>query len=251
VARHTRDAALGGVARDLGRYLKLALSDEQNELLTLVRGAHQPTAVALPDAAQAREAYLAVARRELRVAALAGWQAVAGEDLSGTAGPPGSAAPAAVPSVSADGERAAERAAGTAATMVVDELWLPLRQRVDESLARASDDPVDALRSLFRETRNQQVGALADYGSLAAYALGQQAAARRFGHGLRWDCHDCGPDCLDNSLAGPVAAGEAFPTGHVHPPAHRACRCLLVVDGARPGDSGSPPTPGQVHSGAV
>jgi hypothetical protein len=29
-------------------------------------------------------------------------------------------------------------------------------------------------------------------------------------------------------LAGPVPRGEAFPTGHPHPPAHAGCRCLLA-----------------------
>jgi hypothetical protein len=43
------------------------------------------------------------------------------------------------------------------------------------------------------------------------------------------------PDAEDNALAGAVAAGEAFPTGHRHPPAHPGCRCVLaVVDPPRP-----------------
>ena len=36
------------------------------------------------------------------------------------------------------------------------------------------------------------------------------------------------PDCEDNGLNGP-SAGEAFPTGHPHPPAHPGCRCLLAI----------------------
>jgi hypothetical protein len=35
-------------------------------------------------------------------------------------------------------------------------------------------------------------------------------------------------DCEDNSLAGPVAAGESFPTGHTSAPAHPGCRCLTL-----------------------
>ena len=48
---------------------------------------------------------------------------------------------------------------------------------------------------------------------------------------MRWvvddDVAEC-PDCDDNALAGPVPSGEAFPTGHPHPPAHAGCRCLLA-----------------------
>ena len=48
---------------------------------------------------------------------------------------------------------------------------------------------------------------------------------------LRWVV-DSGPtpcpDADDNALAGALAKGEAFPTGHVCPPAHAGCRCLIV-----------------------
>jgi hypothetical protein len=38
------------------------------------------------------------------------------------------------------------------------------------------------------------------------------------------------PDCEDNGLAGPVPVGDAFPSGHVSPPMHPGCRCLLLRD---------------------
>ncbi|HZU80747.1 MAG TPA: hypothetical protein VE991_12590, partial [Acidimicrobiales bacterium] len=52
---------------------------------------------------------------------------------------------------------------------------------------------------------------------------------------LRWIVDDDGaecPDCDDNALAGSVPSGDAFPTGHRHPPAHPGCRCLLAPDPA-------------------
>jgi hypothetical protein len=58
----------------------------------------------------------------------------------------------------------------------------------------------------------------------------------------------CGPDCLDNALAGPLAFGEAFPTGHTHPPAFEGCRCLLVAVVA---DERGPDDPDQPSGGAV
>jgi hypothetical protein len=39
---------------------------------------------------------------------------------------------------------------------------------------------------------------------------------------------DPSPDCDDNALAGSVARGEPFPTGHPVPPLHATCRCMVV-----------------------
>ena len=36
------------------------------------------------------------------------------------------------------------------------------------------------------------------------------------------------PDCEDNGLNGPQQPEQQFPTGHMHPPAHPGCRCLLT-----------------------
>ncbi|HEX7095456.1 MAG TPA: hypothetical protein VF183_06205, partial [Acidimicrobiales bacterium] len=66
--------------------------------------------------------------------------------------------------------------------------------------------------------------------TLAAFNLGI-VEAHPDGAQLRWlvdPVAGCSPDCLDNELAGAVPAGEAFPTGDTYPPAHPACRCLLV-----------------------
>ena len=37
------------------------------------------------------------------------------------------------------------------------------------------------------------------------------------------------PDAEDNALAGEVAAGQQFPTGHTCAPAHEGCRCMLAL----------------------
>jgi hypothetical protein len=36
------------------------------------------------------------------------------------------------------------------------------------------------------------------------------------------------PDCEDNALAGAVTVGDTFPSGHLSPPMHPGCRCLLL-----------------------
>ncbi len=51
------------------------------------------------------------------------------------------------------------------------------------------------------------------------------------GTAMRWlvdDGDDACPDCDDDALGGAITKGDAFPTGHLHPPAHPGCRCLLV-----------------------
>jgi hypothetical protein len=66
---------------------------------------------------------------------------------------------------------------------------------------------------------------------LSAYERGILAAAP-VGACLRWIVDPAGPACSDaedNALAGEVAVGSAFPTGHSSPPAHVGCRCHLVV----------------------
>jgi len=65
---------------------------------------------------------------------------------------------------------------------------------------------------------------------LAAFGQGQ-VAVRPAGAPVRWvpdpTAPAC-PDCEDDALAGTVPSGQAFPTGHAHPPAHPGCRCLVV-----------------------
>jgi len=42
-----------------------------------------------------------------------------------------------------------------------------------------------------------------------------------------WVCYSGCPICLRNADAGPVKAGDAFPSGHTMPPAHHHCNCDL------------------------
>jgi len=94
------------------------------------------------------------------------------------------------------------------------------------------DEPalVELVGAAFREWKGARVERLA--GDQAVFAFARAAlAAVPGGTTLRWVVDDDGaecPDCDDNALAGPVPAGDDFPTGHRHPPAHAGCRCLLA-----------------------
>ena len=99
----------------------------------------------------------------------------------------------------------------------------------------ADGDPEDGdvaqrVGSRYREWRTQALdGALAD-ALVAAWARGTIDAAPDDAR-LRWvtPAGGCCPDCDDDALeATPV--GEAFPTGHLAPPAHPGCRCVVVVE---------------------
>jgi cell division septum initiation protein DivIVA len=212
VALHTRDAVLAGTARDLGRQLKLALSDEQNMILERIRAGSIDEA---PTAVELAEPYRTVARRELMPALEAGWRSVVDRN------------PAIVGAVDHD---LLDRVVDDLVAALTD----PVRDRL-ESVLRDVDDPAERVRNLFRETRNQRVIGLAEHSTLAAFGEGQLAASRQAPEELpvRWVFEDCTPDCLDNSLAGEVPPGEAFPTGHFHPPAFVGCRCLLAVGRTR------------------
>ena len=73
-----------------------------------------------------------------------------------------------------------------------------------------------------------------DYGTLAprfAPAAQRLADALADGTAVRWVVDDgdtASPDCEDNALAEGVVKGQPFPTGHLAPPVHPTCRCLVV-----------------------
>jgi len=131
----------------------------------------------------------------------------------------------------------------------------PVRQRLADLAAGDSDQPADQVRNLYRETRNDRVGGLAEHAALAAYAAGQLAALRHVAAAggrsdtadgpvaVRWVFDACSPDCLDNSLVAGVPVGQPFPTGHLRPPAFPGCRCLLAPAAGDPSPRGRVATP--------
>lgn len=212
-----RDELLAPVLADLARILKRELRSDQNELLDslrhLERGA-EPGSLVPGDATTAR---LAAATTTALADA---WRAGA------VFGSPGGDAGEGEP-----GPQAAQAAQELALEVVAS-----LRSRLEGALADAEDDGAVAelVGAAYRQWRGERVEDLAGDYVTRAFSLGLLG---RIGDGalVSWvvdDGKDHCPDCDDNALAGPQAAGQAFPTGQAHPPVHPGCRCALVPTGA-------------------
>ncbi len=204
-----RDELLAGPAAALLRASKRLLADEQNAVLdALRRGGVSPAAVA--EAGDLERRWAAAAEADLAAAAVAGVGFVTGEPRD----PPPLA------------DVAAELARAVAG---------PLGERLVAAVERSDghhDLAADGVRAVCREWRARRLSDAVEHAARAAFGRGVLAAAERDGARLCWVVDDGGtpcPDAEDNALAGAVAAGDAFPTGHRHPPAHPGCRCVLAV----------------------
>ncbi|MBN2623552.1 MAG: DivIVA domain-containing protein [Acidimicrobiales bacterium] len=203
-----RDQVLVAVDRSLGRRLKRALADEQNEVLDrLRRGGDVGFTDALPAADEHIDRYAIAATPELDAAARHG-AALGGVDTA--------------PSC--------DELAATLAQSLVE----PLRARVELAFHDCDgdlDEVTEVLRGLYREWKANHIGSAVQHYAAAAFAAGAYGAIAE-GAELRWlvdrTCEAC-PDCDDNGLAGVVRKGDVFPTGDRCAPAHPDCRCLVVA----------------------
>lgn len=202
-----RDAALEPVDKELGRRLKRALADEQNEVLDLLRRA-KPKGVddLLPDPDDHAGRWAVVSSATLADAA------TAGANWSG--GKPGSIA--------------------DLADELARSLTAPLRDRIDRSFAASDgnlDDVADRVRALYREWKGQRLTDTSRHYAAAAYARGVYDGLGSDAE-VRWAIDPLGgpcPDCDDNVLGGTLTKGTEFPTGHQCAPAHPGCRCLVLA----------------------
>jgi cell division septum initiation protein DivIVA len=208
-----RDEALGPVSRTLSRKLKRALSDEQNELLDGIRrqkGTPELDAV-LPSPEEHLDRYRQVARPQLADAAAIG---------AGLAG----------------GDASVEVDLSSWLDELVEEIVLPLRDRLERAFAESAsdrDDLAERVKADYREFKAQRVEAPAMRCLLGAANLG---LVESLGPDdlVVWIVDDDGvasPDCEDNALTEPQPASASFPTGHRVPPLHDACRCIVVPVG--------------------
>jgi DivIVA domain-containing protein len=204
-----RDELLKPATSALARRLKRALQDDQNDVLDRLRAKGRFGPDVLPPAEEHERRFRESAEEPLAQAARAGAEFAC-------------AAPArAVP------------ADATAAALARDIVG-PLRRRLLEEDRPADEGDETALTehvgAAFREWKGRRVERLAADHAHSAFSRSVLAATAK-GASVEWLVDDEGaqcPDCDDNALAGAQRPGEPFPTGHLHPPAHPGCRCLLV-----------------------
>jgi cell division septum initiation protein DivIVA len=214
--------------RNLARHVKRELSDEQNEMLDAVR--REPdqldASVLLADPEDHVARYADAASASLSDAVLAGGELV----------PP---AARAEPERGRVGSVARDLAADLAAEIVA-----PLRVRVEQSFATvaaangadAADelDLSETIRSDYREWRTQRVDSLVTRAVATALNQGVLIATAPT-ETLRWlvvTGDDACEPCRGNGETAGSPAEQPFPSGHLAPPLHDGCRCVLVVDRA-------------------
>jgi DivIVA domain-containing protein len=212
-----RDAELTPLIVASAKKLKRVLADEQNEVLDALRRREPVRTLAdlLPPPAEHLGRYRTAIVDDLLVAANAGASLVTSGRVARLK--------------KADAAKAA--AAGDA---VLDE-WLivPLRERLERCVIDGGGDNAgitQRVRAVYREWKTQHIDEQLDDVIRAAHGNGAFAALDT-GVAVQWvadPSHDVCADCDDNTLGGFLAAGDTFPTGHVSPPAHLGCRCLLL-----------------------
>lgn len=220
-----RDETLAPLRVALVRHVKLAIGDEQNEVLDKVRRQKgRPTAATvLPELDAQTAAWAAVV---LAAASEAYKKARGGKEV-GTEVNPGSAAGDEVGIVPDD------LADGIARAMVE-----PLRDRLVAAIdgthepGETTNQVAERIGARYREWKNHSAEASVEDALVGAYTRGRYDAAADDAV-LTWctPAGGCCPDCTDNALE-PTRKGESFPTGQQYPPAHAGCRCTIVSGGA-------------------
>ncbi|MCE2764582.1 MAG: DivIVA domain-containing protein [Ilumatobacteraceae bacterium] len=212
----TRDEVLAPIIATMSRKAKRVLADEQNQVLDTLRG-KKPVktldAIVGPKSDHAAR-YTGALEAAVKSAALAGARSL---------------------SDASDKELAKDIAKQMAAVneQIVSSIVAPLRERLSRSISQAAGDNTELaslVRLVYREWKNQHIDTHVDDIGHAAHGRGALAALDP-GAKVCWKVDPNGPACADaedNSLAGAVRAGDAFPTGHTHAPAHSGCRCALV-----------------------
>jgi DivIVA domain-containing protein len=206
-----RDAETAPVVTALGRKVKRLLQDEQNELLSRLRRTKRGVDVGMLPSHDGRVAALVEAALPL----------LRDAHTAGT-GPTGA--------VATDGADAVAAVADSLAHA----LLAPLRERLVDSLSPSgmpstdAKDAAERVSAQYREWKTQRVEPAVRDAVHAAWVRGAYDAVGA-GRTLRWlvDPAATCPDCDDNGLE-PTPHGEAFPTGHLCPPAHPGCRCVLA-----------------------
>jgi cell division septum initiation protein DivIVA len=212
-----RDDQVGDLAVSTAKRVKRALQDEQNEILDAVRR-HKRGPLTSAEVVPPPDAHLA------------SWSAVLGDGV-------GDAYAAGRAAVSAPAAPAPESLVADLAATLAE----PLRQRLVAAVDGADDTAaaLDRIGARSREWKQQELDAAVLAALRVAYATGAYDGSPDDST-LHWVAPDdgCSADCHDNALE-PTRRGEAFPTGHTHPPSYPGCRCLAVPAGVLAAPTGA------------
>ncbi len=217
-----RDETVDTLVDETVKQVKRVVRDEQNVVLEAIREHKKGVPSAddvLPSVADQDQAFAEAVGESLAGAC------AAGEDVArslGVAGP-------------ANGSGAGRRQrTGELAAVMARQLMDPLRGKLGDALREAAgvdgSDVAERIRSRYREWKGQRIETNVRDVLTAAFARGLFDAVPE-GVLLRWvpgDAAPC-PDCADNALEH-TTRGKKFPTGHLLPPAHPGCRCLVLPE---------------------
>ena len=213
-----RDNALSVVDEVIAKKLKRVLADEENSVLNYLQTKKAQVALekVLPSADNQLQNYVDAISKELIEVAMSGARSLS-------------------KSLKADLRK---KISNTTVMQVMskklaEEIVYPLRERIQKCVVDSdgsSSEMSSLIRTVYREWKMQQIDKLVGDISRLAYRRGAYLVIET-GTKVCWMVDPNGPPCSDaedNSLAGEVACGEKFPTGHDHPVIHSGCKCLVV-----------------------
>ena len=216
-----RDEVLAPIMVALTSKMKRVLADEENAMLTYLQGKKAAVALekVLPEPSTHVQGYIEAVAEDVMSAAMGGAKSLSS-------------------SLKADLRRKVTSSAvmQVMSKNIDDVLVRPLRDRIQRCVEQSDGDREEMsklIRSVYREWKMQRVEQhIGDIARLA-YSRGAYLVLDQ-GTSVCWMVDPNGPPCADaedNSLAGAIALGTDFPTGHAHPTAHTGCRCLVTPTG--------------------
>lgn len=210
-----RNEVLAPIVVAMARKLKRVLADEQNEVLQHLR---------LKRSSLEMEAFLGDIDEHA-----ARYATAISEDTMSAAG----AGAKSVKSAGGSSKRVTQKAIAThVAASVAAGLVAGFREDARIAIGEAEGDReilAGLMRDVYRKWKMELIDQHVEDIACSSYSKGGFLAMEN-GSRMGWMVDPeapCCSECEDNSLAGAVAKGDSFPTGHQLPPAHPGCRCLV------------------------
>ena len=210
-----RDEALSGLVVTMARKLKRVLADEQNNVLEHLRGKRSSLEMdaILGTVEDHASRYAVSIAEDTMTAASAGAKSVRSSGGSS--------------------RRVTQKAiAGHVQDTITAGLVAGFREDARIAIGEAEGDReivASLMRDVYRKWKTDFIDQKVDDIACTSYSKGGFLALEPNAR-VSWMVDpnaECCSECEDNSLAGAVAKGDEFPTGHAMPPAHPGCRCLV------------------------